>query len=128
MTPEPYLSVGEVDDDRIGCYLFGIEATPMSPISYHSVATSPAELIADCTSFFEEFADAKERLMSTSPNSARHKQDLKVIRNAIDNLPSFVALHLASNMTTPFLKVANIEIFLRTGMRQREKINGSYIE
>lgn len=128
MTPEPYLSIGEVDGDRIGCYLFGIEATPVSPISYHSLATSPEELISDCTEFFEQLAAGKERLASTSVHAARHRHDLKVIRDTIKNLPGFIAMYLTSGMNDPFLKLDGMVIFLRTGMRERQKLNGKYIE
>jgi len=128
MTSKPYLSVGEVDGDRIGCYLFGIEATPVSPISYHSVATSHAELICDCTSFFKELLEGKERLVRTSMYAVRHKQEQEVIQYTLTNLPSLIAMHLASSMDSPLLSLGGIFIFLRTGERQREKLNGSYIE
>jgi hypothetical protein len=128
MTPERYLSVGEVDGDGIGCYFFGIEATPVSAISYHSVASSHRELITDCMSFFEELAVRKEQLVSASSSSARHLQELKVVLNVIDNLPGFIGMHIVSGMNEPFLKLGGIEIFLRTGMRQRQTINGVYIE
>jgi hypothetical protein len=128
MTLESYLSVGEVDGDHVGCYLFGMEATPVSPISYHSVATSHAELISDCTSFFKELLEAKERLVRTSIHAARHKQEREIIHYTLANLPSLIAMHLASGMNAPLLSLGGIVIFLRTGMRQREKLNGSYIE
>jgi len=123
-----YLSVGEVNGDAIGCYLFGIEATPVSDITYHSVASSHEELLSDCKTFFENLAIKKEHIAATSVHKARHLQELKVIRNTIDNLPSFIAQHLASGMSEPFLKLGGIEIFLRTGMRRRDRFAGSYIE
>lgn len=128
MAQKPYLSVGEIDGDRIGCYLFGVEATPVSPLSYHSVATSEAELLADCTQFFEGLLAKKERLVSTSIHSARHQQDLKVLQNMIINLPKFIPMYLASSVEEPFLKFGGISIFLRTGVRQREKFQGAYTE
>lgn len=128
MPPTRYLAVGEVDGDGIGCYLFGIEATPFSAISYHSMAATHADLISDCMDFFEELAAGKERLVSTSASSARHLQDLKVVRNFIDNLPGFIGMHLASGLNEPFLMLGGMEIFLRTGMRQRQKVNGIYTE
>ena len=102
------LQVGETSGDRIGCYLFGIEMPDGSDPSYHS----------------------KALVEQGTPTAPRHAQDLKVINNAINNLPMFIDMHLKQNQNNgePFLKVAGITIFLRTGERQRQKIQGKYIE
>lgn len=128
MTLNKNLAVGEVDGDGIGCFLFGVEATPLSPISYHSLATSPAELVRDCTDFFTALARDKELMASKSVHSARHKQDLKIIQNTLENLPSFIAMYLTSDRSEPFLEFGGLTIFLRTGARQRERIEGRYVE
>lgn len=78
--------------------------------------------------FFEELEAKKEQLAATSVHAERHLQELKVIRNVIENLAGFIGMHLASGMKEPFLKLGGVEIFLRTGMRQRQKSNGIYIE
>lgn len=122
------LDVGEVSGDYIGCYLFGIEGDEDNPPSYNSVATNYKDLVKDSRVFLNELAQMKRDLVESSIMSERHEQDLRVIMNAENNLESFMNLYLESNDTSPFLRVAGIEIFLRKGVRVREKINGKYIE
>lgn len=125
------LQVGEASGDRIGCYLFGIETPDGSPPSYHSLAISRQELLEDCMEFFNQLANKKKELVEQgTPTAPRHAQDLKVITNAINNLPMFIDMYLKQNQKNgePFLQVAGMTIFLRTGERQRQKINGKYIE
>lgn len=122
------LDVGEVEGDYIGCYLFGIEGDESNPPSYHSVATSREELVSDSRVFLRELAQRKRDLVESSLVAARHEQDLRVIVNADNNLEAFVNRYLDSNDSSPFLRVAGINIFLRKGVRVREKINGKYIE
>lgn len=129
MAPAKQLAVGETDGEYIGCYLFGIEEGPMGPESCHSLATTRDELLSDCGEFFSRFADAKEKLVSDTPSGARHRQDVKVIRNAINNLAMFVDMYLQQRRPgEPFLEVAGIRLFLTTGVRKREKIHGQYTE
>ncbi|CAM2161488.1 hypothetical protein PSAC2689_100080 [Paraburkholderia sacchari] len=123
------LAVGQTDGEHIGCYLFGIEEGPMGPKSYHSLATTREELLADCREFFASFAELKEKLVSDSPSGARHRQDVKVIRNTIDNLDMFVDEYMQQRRPgEPFLAVAGVNLFLTTGVRKRGKIEGQYIE
>ena len=122
------LEVGETDGDYIGCYLFGFESDDESPPSYHSLATDRNTLILDCREFFESLAEQKEKLVNSSPLGARHEQDLRVITNALNNLDMFINMHIKTNNTEPFLNVAGLKIFLRVGKRERQKINGKYIE
>ena len=125
------LQVGETRGDRIGCYLFGIEMPDGSDPSYHSLAVNREELLENCMEFFNQLADKNKALVEQgTPTAPRHAQDLKVINNAINNLPMFIDMHLKQNQNNgePFLKVAGITIFLRTGERQRQKIQGKYIE
>ena len=124
----PQLKVGEVRNDRIGCYLFGVEIPDGSAPSYHSVATTRDELINDCTEFFTTFANRKRELAESSPNGARHGRDLKVILNTIDNLPMFIDMYLKQGSAEPFFEFPGMRIFLRTGERPREKVQGKYIE
>jgi hypothetical protein len=122
------LRVGEVRDDRIGCYLFGVEMPDGSEPSYHSVATTRDELINDCMEFFTTLANRKRELAKTSPNGARHGRDLKVILNAINNLPMFIDIYLKQGLAEPFFEFPGMRIFLRTGERSREKVHGKYLE
>jgi hypothetical protein len=48
----------------------------------------------------------------------------------MNNLPMFIDMHLKKNQNNgePFLQVAGMDIFLRTGERQRQKIQEKYIE
>ncbi|WP_213757831.1 hypothetical protein [Delftia sp. WY8] len=125
------LQVGETSGDRIGCYLFGIEMPDGSDPSYHSLAVNRQELLEDCMEFFNQLANKKKALVEQgTPTAPRHAQDLKVIINAINNLPMFIDMHLKQNKNNgePFLRVAGMTIFLRTGERQRQKIHGKYVE
>ena len=125
------LQVGETSGDRIGCYLFGIEMPEGSAPSYHSLAVNRQELLEDCMEFFNQLAYKKKELVDQgTPTAPRHAQDLKVIMNAINNLPMFIDMHLKQNKNNgePFLQVAGMSIFLRTGERPRQKVQGNYIE
>jgi len=51
-----------------------------------------------------------------------------VIVNADNNLEAFINRYLDSNDISPFLRVSGMDIFLRKGVRMREKINEKYIE
>lgn len=123
----PYLRVGETDGKYIGCYLFGIEGPSSNP-SYHSVATTKEELIDDCRTFFTELTQKKRELVKSSLHGARHEQDLKIIINFLNNLEMFVSMHLKSGIEEPLLKFSWAQIFLRTGVRERQMLRGKYIE
>lgn len=122
------LDIGEVSGDYIGCFLFGIEGDENNPPSYHSVAKTREELVADSREFLRELAQRKRDLVESSPVAARHEQDLRVIVNADENLEVFINRYLDSKDDSPFLRVAGIGIFLRKGVRVRQKLNGKYIE
>lgn len=122
------LNVGETSGDRIGCFLFGVEMPDGSNQSYHSVATNRDELVEDCMEFFTSLANLKKELVASSPNGSRHAHDLKVIENAIDNLPMFIDMHLKQGDGRPFFEFPGMRIFLRTGERSRQKLRGQYIE
>lgn len=124
----PQLKVGETRGAHIGCYLFGVEMPDGSEPTYHSVATTRDELIKDCMEFFTTFAARKRELAENSPNAARHSRDLKVLVNAINNLPMFIDMHLKQGRNEPFFEFPGILIFLSTGERPREKVQGKYIE
>lgn len=126
---QPPLQIGEVRGDRIGCYLLTIEPSDGIAPSHHSLATSRTELIADCIVFFTSLGNIKKELISRGgPTSFRHAQELKVIENAINNLPLFVDMHLKQNSPEPFFEFPGIRIFLRTGERARQKIHNKFIE
>ena len=125
----PLLQVGEVSGDRIGCYLFGIEAANGSDPSYHSLATDRQRLLEDCKEFFANLANRKKALVAQgSITSSRHAHDLKIILNVIDHLPMFIDMHLKQGGDRPFLEVAGMCIFLRTGECPRQKHRGKYVE
>lgn len=122
------LQVGEAREDRIGCYLFGIEMPDGSNPSYHSLAITRKELIEDCLDFFNNLASRKRELIGGSPTGARHAHDLKVIENAIENLPMFIDMQLKQGGDRPFFEFPGMRIFLRSGERPRQKMQGKYIE
>lgn len=122
------LDVGETSGDRIGCYLFGVEMPDGSDRSYHSVAASRDELVQDCMEFFSNLAALKREMVQKSPVGSRHAQDLKVIENAIDNLPVFIDMYLKQGGDRPFFTFPGMRIFLELGERPRQKMRGQYIE
>lgn len=125
----PQLKVGETHGDKIGCYFFGIETPDGSDRSYHSLAINRQELLDDCLEFFSKLADQKRALIEKgTPTAPRHAHDLKIILNAIDNLPMFIDMHLKQEVERPFFEFPGMIIFLRTGERTRQKHKGKYIE
>lgn len=127
--PRTPMQVGEASGDRIGCYLFGIEMPDGSNPDYHSLAINRQELLEDCLDFFTKLANRKKELIDQgTPTAPRHTRDLKVILNAINNLPMFVDMHLKQGGDRPFFEFPGMRIFLKTGERPRQKIQGKYIE
>lgn len=127
--PKAPLKVGETRGDRIGCYLFGIESPDGSNPSYHSLSTNRQELLEDCLELFSKLATQKRELIDQgTPTAPRHAKDLKVILNAINNMPMFIDMYLKQEVEEPFFEFPGMRIFLRTGERPRQMHNGRYLE
>lgn len=127
--PAAPLMVGETRSDKIGCYLLGVESPDGSNPSYHSLAINREELLEDCLDFFSKMASRKKELVEQGTlTSPLHAQDLKVILNAIENMPMFIDMHLKQDVERPFFNFPGIRIFLRTGERPRQMLKGKYIE
>jgi hypothetical protein len=122
------LSAGEVFKDYIGCYFLWIQLPNGEEPSYHSAATSMDELISDCTEFFNTLIKMKSTLGVGTPTAAMHARDIKVLTNAINNLPMFVEMHLKQASNKPFLEFPHMQIYIKNGVRLRQKMRGKYIE
>ncbi|QEA39338.1 hypothetical protein FGL86_09785 [Pistricoccus aurantiacus] len=122
------LDIGEIGGDHIGCYLFGIEGDENNPPSYHSLATSREELVSDIRELLSDMAQHKRDLVESSPVAARHEKDLKIIMDAYKNVEDLIKNHVLTNDESPFLRVSGVNLFLRKGVRMRQKSNGKYVE
>lgn len=122
------LEPGEVSEDSIGCYLLGIEQADGSAPSYHSTATTKERLLQDAHELLEALITKKQELVDQrTPTSMRHAQDLKVLSNALKNLPSFVDLHLQQGGQEPFISFGGANVFLRKGAIPRDAYKGKLV-
>lgn len=147
------LTVGETKSEYIGCYLLWFVKKGDTERSYHSVATSLDELKEDYIAFFEQIVEQKKeilhRLRGCRPASETrrttdggleiptsdlirngHEHDLKVAENCLRNT-SFVETYLEIESEAgrkPFIEIGGVEIWIGTGVRPRQKIDGEWVE
>jgi hypothetical protein len=144
------LGVGEVKGDYIGCYLLWFTDNASDEPSYHSIATTLEEFEDDYTAFFSELVNMKREILESLPERdslpevrelpdgssvfsaadlARnsHEQDLKIATNCLKN-PSWIKRYLEGNQDRPFIQIGGMEIWIGTGVRKRNKVNGQFIE
>lgn len=147
----PDLKVGEARGDNIGCYLLWFVQKGGPERSYHSVATSLDGLKEDYVSFFSAVVEQKKEMLDRLPDRRPatetcrpdggglsiptsdlirngHEADLRKAENCLNNL-FFIDRYLDKDVgKNPFMKIGEMEIWIGTGVRPRQKLDGSYIE
>ena len=112
--------VGETFRDYIGCYLYGSQAAGShQPPAYIGAPASAAQLEADIRHYLQDFLSTQQ---DHSTPAAR------TIAALLAELPARLQAHLHSDMTQPFVALDGTELFIRTGVRQRRKENGKFVE
>jgi hypothetical protein len=147
----PDIMVGETNGDKIGCYLLWFVKKGETERSYHSVATSLDRLKEDYVHFFEQIVEQKKEILRQLPDRRpasetrrtsdgglkiptsdlirnQHEHDLKVAENCLKNT-FFIEKYLDSEAgKKPFIEIGGMEIWIGTGVRPRQKMNGEYVE
>lgn len=147
----PDIMVGETNGDKIGCYLLWFVKKGETERSYHSVATSLDRLKEDYVHFFEQIVEQKKEILRQLPDRRpasetrrtsdgglkiptsdlirnQHEHDLKVAENCLKNT-FFIEKYLDSEAgKKPFIEIGGMEIWMGTGVRPRQKMNGEYVE
>lgn len=110
-------NVGETFRHFIGCYLFGFEVEGQSRAEYITMPTNQPALVDDVRKYLQDF-------VQQHPNAA----EVPLVQETLSDLPARIATHVAGDMHQPFLALPGIALFIRTGMRERRKANGKFIE
>ena len=142
--PPTNLAPGETSGDYIGCYLFGIEGEGGNEPSYHSLAVTREELAQDCRQFFQQLLAMRVEQMQRAqslpgmpPELAglmplhireQYERDIKVSKDIIENIETYIRLHLQQDTSKHFWRICDMTLFLRIGAGQRQKHGGKYIE
>lgn len=109
--------VGETFRHFIGCYLFGFEADGEKQPTYIALPSNREWLEREVRQYLQEFVDAH-------PGAA----EVPAVQATLDTLPQRLDAHLAGKLNQPFLGLPGVNIFVRTGMRERRKENGKFAE
>lgn len=142
--PPANLAPGETRGDYIGCYLFGIEGEGGGAPSYHSLAVTHEELVADCRGFFQQLLAMKDEQMQRAQSAPgmppelaglipfkireQHEKEVSIINDVIENIETYIRLHMQQDTSKHFWRICGMTLFLRTGVRQRQKHRDKYIE
>lgn len=112
-------NVGETFRNYIGCYLYGTEVIGTDRIEYVGAPATREQLEVDIRRYLEDF-------LSTQHDT--HTPAAHTVKTLLTELPARLQAHLATDMEQPFISLDGTGLFVRTGVRQRLKENGRYIE
>ena len=113
------LRVGETFRNYIGCYLYGIETGEEKKVEYLGAPATLEQLDADVCRYLEDFLSTQHD--TTTPAA-------EAVKSLLEVLPARIRTHLQTDMKEPFISLDGTGFFIRTGMRQRLKEKGRYIE
>lgn len=110
-------NVGETFRNFIGCYLFGYEAEGAAQAEYIALPTNREWLEREVRQYLQEF-------LAAHPDAV----EVPTVTAALSELPQRLSQHVMGNMSQPFLALPGVSLFIRTGMRERRKENGKFVE
>lgn len=111
-------NVGETFRDYIGCYIYGTENGSASP-EYVGAPATLAQLEVEVRRYLQDFVSTQKVADSA------HVQTVQAL---LAELPERLAAHVASDMKQPFVTLSDVDLFIRTGVRERRKENGHFVE
>lgn len=111
-------NVGETFRDYIGCYVYGTENGAARP-EYVGAPATLAQLEVEVRRYLEDFVSTQQ-----VPDSAH----VLTVQALLAELPERLAAHVASDMKQPFVTLSDVDLFIRTGVRERRKENGRFVE
>jgi hypothetical protein len=110
-------NVGETFRHFIGCYLFGYEAEGDKQPTYIALPSNCEWLEREVRQYLQEFVDSH-------PTAA----EVPAVQATLNDLTQRLDQHLAGKLSQPFLALPGVNLFIRTGMRERRKENGKFAE
>jgi hypothetical protein len=139
------LQPGEIDGEYVGCFLLYVPDPDGGAPSYHSLATSRAELLSDCWNTFGQLRSMKMATLAAEmtpleglpPELAthaeaemrqRHAADLAKIDGFLARLHDRVDIHLATDCQHSFFSLPGLNIYLCLGARRRQKVGERYVD
>ena len=108
--------VGQTFRDYIGCYLL-VQELPGATPDYLALPTQLDELEA-----------ATRSHLQTLVQQAPQDEDRQLLQSTLAQLRTRLQQHLAGDKAQPFLTLSDRTVFVRTGVRERRKLNGKFVE
>ena len=111
--------VGETFRDYIGCYLYGTEVAGAPKPEYVGAPATVEALEIEVRRFLEDF-------LNTQRNT--DTPEAQTVQALLADLPQRLRAHVATDMSQPFINFSSVDMFIRTGVRQRRQENGRFVE
>lgn len=110
--------VGETFRDYIGCYVYGTENGGAKP-EYVGAPVTLEQLEIEIRRYLQDFISTQR-----APDS----DSVRTVQALLEQLPQRLAAHVASDMKQPFITLNDVDLFIRTGVRQRRREKGRFVE
>lgn len=111
--------VGETFRDYIGCYLYGTEVAGAPKPEYVGAPATLAQLEVEVRRYLEDFLATQQDQQSPQAQA---------VHTLLADLPARLQAHVHSDMRQPFIAFETVDMFIRTGVRQRRRENGKFVE
>lgn len=111
--------VGETFRDYIGCYLYGSEVAGAPKPEYVGAPATLEQLETEVRRYLEDFLSTQQG--TPTPEAI-------TVQATLADLPQRLRSHVSTDMHQPFLAFERVDMFIRTGVRQRRKENGKFVE
>ena len=111
--------LGETFRDYIGCYLYGTEVSGSNRPEYVGAPATLLQLEVGVRAYLEDFLSTQQDLSTPTAQT---------VQNTLRDLSQRLQAHVNTDMSAPFLALDGVELFIRTGVRQRRKENGKFVE
>lgn len=112
-------NVGETFRDYIGCYLYGTEVAGAPKPEYVGAPATIEQLEVEVRRYLEDFLSTQQD--RSTPESL-------TVQAILADLPQRLRAHVSTDMSQPFIAFDNVDMFIRTGVRQRRQENGRFVE
>lgn len=112
-------NVGETFRDYIGCYLYGSEVAGAPKPEYVGAPATIELLEVEVRRYLEDF-------LSTQQD--QHTPEAETVQAILADLPARLRAHVRTDMRQPFIAFERVDMFIRTGVRERRRENGKFVE
>ena len=109
--------VGQTFRDYIGCYVLVEEVDGYTP-DYRAMPTNLQALQSDVQAYLHSLLQAPATLQA----------DAAAIHSTLPQLANLLQAHTSSDMKQAFLTLSDRKVFVHTGVRERRKENGKFVE